>query len=156
MASVITRFLSALRLARFKAMSGSNLSVGSGFVCGPFSHISRTRKIKLGKRFFMGSQCHLSAPLDIGDDVMFASYVSVVGGDHKIDEITGPIRESGRDEMRQVKIDEDVWVGHGVILLHGIHIASGAVVAAGSVVTKDVPARAIVAGNPARALRYRR
>jgi phosphonate metabolism protein (transferase hexapeptide repeat family) len=51
---------------------------------------------------------------------------------------------------RPVAIGHDVWIGHGAIILPGRSIGIGAVVAAGSVVTKDVPAYAIVAGNPAR------
>ena len=49
-----------------------------------------------------------------------------------------------------VRIDDDVWIGIGAIILKGVHIGTGARVAAGSVVTKNVPAGARVAGNPAR------
>src|SRR5215467_11472662 len=54
-----------------------------------------------------------------------------------------------------VVIGNDVWVGHGAIVLPGRGIGDGAVVAAGAVVTKDVPAYMIVAGNPARVIRPR-
>ena len=53
-------------------------------------------------------------------------------------------------------IDDDVWVGHNVMILPGCkHVGRGAVIGAGAVVTKDVEAYAIMAGNPARKLRYR-
>lgn len=118
--------------------------------------ISRGRDIEIGKRFFCGRDCHFAAPMRVGDDVMFASRVSVVGGDHRIDGINVPINMSGRDVMRTVLIGNDVWIGHGAIILHGVHIGSGAVVAAGSVVTKNVEPNAIVGGNPAKLIRYRR
>jgi acetyltransferase-like isoleucine patch superfamily enzyme len=51
-----------------------------------------------------------------------------------------------------VTIGDGVWVGAGVIVLPGVTIGSGAVVAAGSVVTRDVPANAKVAGNPAKVI----
>lgn len=118
--------------------------------------VSRGRDIEIGKRFFCGRDCHFAAPMRVGDDVMFASRVSVVGGDHRIDGINVPINMSGRDVMRTVLIGNDVWIGHGAIILHGVHIAPGAVVAAGSVVTKNVEPNAIVGGNPAKLIRYRR
>jgi hypothetical protein len=52
-------------------------------------------------------------------------------------------------------VGNDVWIGHGAILLRGITVGNGAVIGAGAVVTKDVPSYAIVAGNPARVLRMR-
>jgi len=54
-----------------------------------------------------------------------------------------------------VNIGNDVWIGHGAIVLPSRGIGDGAVVAAGAVVTKDVPAYMIVAGNPARVIRPR-
>jgi phosphonate metabolism protein (transferase hexapeptide repeat family) len=56
---------------------------------------------------------------------------------------------------RKVIIGHDVWIGHGAIILPGVNIGHGAVISAGAVVTKDVPAHAIVAGVPARFLRWR-
>lgn len=103
----------------------------------------------------MGHFCHLAAPAKIGDDVLLAACVSFVGGDHKIDGIHGPMREAGRAKIRPILVENDVWIGHGSIILHGVTVHSGAVVAAGSVVTKDVPPRSIVGGNPAKVIRYR-
>jgi hypothetical protein len=54
-----------------------------------------------------------------------------------------------------VHIGNDVWIGHGAIVLPGRRIGDGAVIAAGAVVTKDVAAYSIVGGNPAREIRQR-
>ena len=56
---------------------------------------------------------------------------------------------------KRVEIGHDVWIGHGVTVLPGVRIGHGAVVAAGAVVTKDVAPHAIVAGIPARFLKWR-
>lgn len=62
---------------------------------------------------------------------------------------------AGAISKGSIIIKDDVWIGQGALLLSGVTIAQGAVVAAGSVVTKNVPAYAIVGGNPAKLISYR-
>ena len=54
-----------------------------------------------------------------------------------------------------IQIENDVWIGAKATIMSGVKICNGAVVGAGSVVTKDVPPYAIVAGNPAKVVKYR-
>ncbi len=56
---------------------------------------------------------------------------------------------------KEVVVEENVWIGSRVIITPGVTIGEGAVVGAGAVVTKDIPACAIVGGNPAKVIRYR-
>jgi phosphonate metabolism protein (transferase hexapeptide repeat family) len=60
-----------------------------------------------------------------------------------------------RRQAKTVSIGNDVWIGHGAVIMPGISIGNGAIVGANTVVTKDVPAYTIVAGVPAKPLRQR-
>jgi acetyltransferase-like isoleucine patch superfamily enzyme len=90
----------------------------------------------------------------------------LLGGQHAVKHVTTyPLRinlglpGAGYDGNPAVRGDiivgSDVWTGYGCWIPSGITIGDGAVVATGSVVTKDVPAYAIVGGNPAKVIRYR-
>lgn len=148
------RILGRLRFLKLYT-SNRQIAVGRNFFCASGCRVSPGRKINIGNDFYMGFGCHLAADVCIADDVMFASCVAVVGGDHKIDFINVPIRSSGRDEFKMTTFEAGCWVGHGAIVLHGVTVGCGSVVAAGSVVTKNVEPNSIVGGNPAKLIRYR-
>jgi acetyltransferase-like isoleucine patch superfamily enzyme len=63
--------------------------------------------------------------------------------------------ENQHQELARTALGHDVWVGHGAIIKGGVNIGHGAIVGAGAIVTRDVPAYAVVAGIPAKVLRYR-
>ena len=107
----------------------------------------------IGANVFMGIRVHIACPCLIKDDVMLASNVAFVGGDHRFDQADVPMNRGGRGRLRRIVIEEEAWIGHGAIILAGVHIGRGAIVGAGSVVTKNIPACAIWGGNPARFLR---
>jgi acetyltransferase-like isoleucine patch superfamily enzyme len=132
------------------------LKIGANPKIGPRTFFGKERDISIGNNFFSGINCHISCCAQIGNDVLLASYVSFVGGDHKIDHIDTTINKSGRDTSKQIIIEHNVWIGHGSIIMHGVTIGEGAVVAAGSVVTKNVVSKTIVGGVPAIYIRHRR
>ena len=66
--------------------------------------------------------------------------------------------EEGYDgeEIKDILIDDHVWLGHWVIVLPGVRIGKHAIIVAGAVVIKDVPDYAIAVGVPAKVIRYRK
>lgn len=120
---------------------GTAVTIGSGFVAGDFVYV--------------GPHSQLPPHVHIGQYSSLSAYVAIVGSDHYIDKPGLPIVFSGRPPSRETRIGRDVLIGHGAVLIRGITIGDGAVIGAGAVVTRDVPPYAIVAGVPARLLRYR-
>lgn len=115
------------------------------------------RKIIFGNRVQLGPHCHVSCDIRFGNSVLCAAHVSFIGRrEHTFDRAGCTVWDSPRgndDEM--TVIGNDVWIGHGAVILGGVSIGDGAVIAAGAVVTRDVPAMTIVGGNPASVIRGR-
>lgn len=102
--------------------------------------------------------CHRGAHLRIGDQTGF-NYGVYIEAHESVDIgarclIASMVRITDRGPRRTapVRIEDDVWIGHGAIIEPGVTIGKGAVVAAGSVVTTDVPPARLALGNPARVL----
>jgi len=136
--------------------SSSKIESGTSFVDSTMDRYS-----------FCGYDCEIYHA-NIGAFTSIASGVVIGGARHPMEWVSmSPVFYAGRDSVRTkfaehvlvapdpVNIGNDVWIGRAAILLSGISVGDGAVVGAGSVVTKDVPPYAIVAGNPAKLIRYR-
>jgi acetyltransferase-like isoleucine patch superfamily enzyme len=101
--------------------------------------------------------------LEIGHYVSIADNVTfLMGGNHEYRGIsTFPVKVKMLGYQREaltkgrIKIGDDVWIGHNVLILSGVQVGQGAVIAAGSVVAKDIPPYSIVGGNPAKIIKYR-
>jgi virginiamycin A acetyltransferase len=93
----------------------------------------------------------------IGRYTSIGAGVRVVNENHPLDRLTThPIAYHAGERRKELRIGNDVWIGFNAVILPGCReIATGAVIGAGAVVTRDVPAYAIVVGNPARIAKYR-
>ena len=110
----------------------------------------------LGENTFVGSYTFIGAneSVQIGANVMIAGCVSIRDTDHEFASLNIPMINQGI-VTEPIVIGNDVWIGHGAVITRGVTIGSGCIIAANAVVTKDVPAKAIVGGVPAKIIRYR-
>jgi len=108
--------------------------------------------IFLGDRVFLNFNCVLLdiMPITIGQGTQIGPAVQIYAADHPRDP---EARRKNLENGKPVTIGKNVWIGGGAILLPGVTVGDDAVIGAGSVVTRDVPAGAIAAGNPARVLK---
>lgn len=114
--------------------------------------------LSVGFRTYIGEGNNIRAgggKITIGKNCLISQHVTIVASNHNT-KLERPINEQGWSKNNNfVTINDDVWIGAGSIILPGVTIGNGAVIAAGSVVTKNIPEYAIVAGNPAKVIKYR-
>jgi maltose O-acetyltransferase len=113
------------------------------------------RGVQLGDRSDIGMDALVIGPIEIGRDVMMGPRCILVATTHETAALDVPMNRQGFKDGRTIVIEDDVWIGAGVVILPGRRIGTGSVVGAGSVVAHDVPPRAVVAGNPAVVVRTR-
>jgi acetyltransferase-like isoleucine patch superfamily enzyme len=126
----------------------------SGQSCFYFLHdMPQTPAIEIGSHVFVGNGCTFScaAGISVGDHGLISAGVRIHDNDgHPTDPTK---RRAGAPldpaSVRKVVIGDNVWIGAEAIVLKGVHIGDNAIVGSGAVVTSDVPANAVVAGNPA-------
>lgn len=102
----------------------------------------------------VGSYLSGEGGLEIGDEVLIGSHVHILSAGHVIDGADASIWRNPIN-YGKISIGRGAWIAAGATILQGVTIGEGAVVGAGAVVTRSVPPYAIVAGNPARLIRYR-
>ncbi|WP_425639516.1 CatB-related O-acetyltransferase [Algoriphagus yeomjeoni] len=110
----------------------------------------------LGTNNYFGGKVIIGKYCQLGRDVAFhptnhpMSYLTTYINNHLYN---GELKSLKTE--KPIILGNDIWVGHGVIVLAGVSVGDGAILAAGSVVTKDVEPYTIVAGNPAKPIRKR-
>lgn len=135
-------------------------SFGKNPYIGRYVYMWAKHNIKIGDNFYIGKFSQIECDAEIGNNVMFANRVALVGRyDHNYCQVGVPTRLASkiRDEDYSWKglddkviIEDDVWIGYGSIILSGVKIGIGSIIAAGSVVTKDVDPYSVYAGVPAK------
>jgi acetyltransferase-like isoleucine patch superfamily enzyme len=130
---------------------GDGVFIGAqAYVQGRFDGMT-----KIGNHVWIGPQAYFDArQLIIGDHVGWGPGAKVLGSAHTGLPVDRPIIETDL-EIRPVQVEAWADIGTGAVLLPGVTVGKGAIVGAGAVVTRDVAPFSIVAGVPARFLRWR-
>ena len=108
------------------------------------------KNITIGKDVFINSGCHFQdqGSITIGDGSLIGHNVVLVTINHDLNP-----KENRKNHYAPIKIGSHVWIGSNATVLSGVTVGDWAVIAAGAVVTKDVPARTVVGGVPAKILK---
>lgn len=115
---------------------------------GSFIRVAIGGKLELGNSFINEDvEITCASHIKIGDNCAIAR--GVIIRDYDAHTIIGDNYQISKPIM----IGNKVWIGNRAIILKGVTIGDGAIIAAGAIVTKDVPAKSVVAGNPARIIR---
>lgn len=108
--------------------------------------------VSVGDNFYANFDCVMldGGGITIGDNVLLGPRVGIYTSNHAFDPAE---RAAGACYAKPVVIGDNTWIGGGVTINQGVTIGEGAIIGSGSVVTRDVPARTIAAGVPARPIR---
>lgn len=153
-----------LRMEELPDLRGQGrISIGAGvrlsgrMVVSFNNHGAAVPELVIGDRTFVGHLCSFS----VARSVRVGRHCYIAWGTAILDQDGHPIDAAERraglptppDAVAPVVIGDDVWIGAGAVILKGVTVGDRAVIATRAVVTRDVPADAVVAGNPARVVK---
>lgn len=146
-----------------KVSPGCWLSVGRGGYMGDRCAfdvlVASGARVEIGRDTWISHDCHIVSQnsIRIGSQVLVGEFVSIRDSTHAHANVEVPIKHQG-DIAGSITIEDNVWIGRGTLIQgrpEGITIGRGAIVGANSFVSRSVPSHAIVAGAPARLIRFR-
>lgn len=138
---------------RFKLLRLAGMKInGRCMILSPLSirPIGGARNIEIGRGSFINTDVRFGVPngkVVIGKNALIGARVSFETVGHSTSYTPGKMRKR---TTGSIVVEDDVWIGAGVIIVQGVTVHHGAIIAAGSVVTKDVEANTIVGGVPAK------
>jgi acetyltransferase-like isoleucine patch superfamily enzyme len=141
---------SNVKLSQFINLYGCE--IGDDTKIGAFVEVQKNATI--GKRCKISSHTFVCEGVSIEDNVFIGHGVMFINDSYPRATSDGKLQTEADWKVERTVVKKGASIGSGATILSNISIGENAIVGAGSVVTKDVPANAIVAGNPAKLLRY--
>jgi acetyltransferase-like isoleucine patch superfamily enzyme len=140
-----------VKLSKFINLYGCE--IGDETKIGAFVEIQKNARV--GKNCKISSHTFICEGVTIEDGVFLGHSVTFINDSYPRATAEGGQLQTEKDwKVERTLIKKGASIGSGTTILANVTIGENAIVGAGSVVTKDVPANAIVAGNPAKVLRY--
>jgi len=135
-----------------------NITIGENTVIGSYSVLTTMPEghLRVGNDVSIGSFSVIGAceHVDIGDHCIFAAYVQVTDASHGIDDPDQAIKHA-LFVTKPVMIEQNVWLGSGVMVMKGVSIGAGSVIGAKALVTRNIPPLSVAYGIPAMVKRVR-
>ena len=154
------QFFKKIRFLYLTKIKWRKYTFGKNIYIGRMVFMWAKNNIIIGDDFYIGKFSQIECDAEIGNQVIFANQVALVGRyDHHYQQVGIPTRLASkiRDTdynwkglTEKVVIENDVWIGYGTIVLSGVKISQGSIIASGSVVTKNVESFSIYGGVPAK------
>lgn len=112
--------------------------------------------VSIGAKSVLGQECTLSCyqHISLGRDCIVADRAMLIDFDHAFGDVERPTRLQGI-EKRDVRIGNNVWIGHGASILRGVSVGDNSVIGTSAVLTRSFGANSVLAGVPARVIRMR-
>lgn len=140
-----------VRLSKFINLYGCE--IGDETKIGAFVEIQKNASV--GKRCKISSHSFICEGVEIQDNVFIGHSVTFINDSYpRATTASGELQTEADWKVEKTVVRKGASIGSGSTILSKVTIGESAIVGAGSVVTKDVPANAVVAGNPAKILRY--
>lgn len=139
-----------VKLSQFINLYGCE--VGDETKIGAFVEIQKNARV--GRRCKISSHSFICEGVDIEDNVFIGHSVTFINDTYPRATANGGLQTEADWKVEKTRVCEGASIGSGSTILANVTIGENAIVGAGSVVTKDVPANAIVAGNPAKFMRF--
>ena len=140
-----------MKLSKFINLYGCE--IGDETKIGAFVEVQKNAKI--GKRCKISSHTFVCEGVTIEDNVFIGHGVTFINDSYpRATSAEGKLQTEADWKVERTLVKTGASIGSGATILSGLTIGENAIVGAGSTVTKDVPENAIVAGNPAKILRY--